>query len=202
MIARYIVIASVALSCSACATVDFQSMTGASETEVVQEKREINVVEGAVERLKSVFSARGFGAKTSKKKMHAAADMLLNGISSEALSKSEEQYSAVERPISVVLADADIAKRHIDQTTRAAEIYLELVDVDEPVDEELESLQTALLASEKAALSFRDSLPADSINELEPLNDSVDGLRHITDQFGDRVRLFHLQSKAASDQDA
>lgn len=167
-------------------------MAGSSDTTVVQTKSETNVVMGAVARLKAVFAERGFGPESSKQKMHAAADMLMNGISADSLSSDRNDYSSETRPVAVVLADADIAMRHIDQTRRAAEIYLDVVASDEPVEEELESLQAALLVCERAVLTFKQSLDEEQVDELEPLKASVDGLRDITDKFGDRVRQTRL----------
>lgn len=192
MISRYLLISTVALSCTACATVDLQSMAGTSETTTYASKTETNVIMNAVARLKAVFAERGFGAETSKRKMHAAADMLMNGISAESLTEKDTPYSSEAKAVPVVLADADLAMRHVDQTRRAAEIYLDLVDPNEAVDEELESLQAALLVSERALLMFRQSLPTEHHSDLQPLRTSVDGLRDITDQFGDRVRHSHI----------
>lgn len=193
MISRYLLISTVALSCTACATVDLQSMGGSSETTTLSAKSEMNVIMSAVARLKAVFAERGFGTESSKRKVHAAAEMLMNGISSETAVEDENPYFREAKPVPVVLADADLAMRHVVQTRRAAEIYLDLVDPDEPVEKELESLQGALITSERALATFREALPQENLSDLEPLEASVDGLRDITDQFGDRVRQSRLK---------
>ena len=194
MISRLLLISSVALSCTACATVDLQSMGGSSNGPTYETKSEMNVIMSAVARLKAVFAERGFGAETSKRKVHAAAEMLMNGISAETASDNDDAYARDAKAVPVVLADAELAMRHVDQTRRAAEIYLDLVDPEEPVEKELESLQAALLTSERALASFRASLPEDNKADLVPLETSVDGLRDITNQFGDRVRQSHLKT--------
>lgn len=183
---------SAAVLCSGCATVDLNSMAGTERTEAVASAPETNVIERAVARLKAVFASRGFGEKSSQKKMQAATNILLNGLS--ASQSSDPDYMDVPRLVAEVREDMLIATQHVDQTTRAAEIYLEVVPDDRELDAELDNLQTALLSSERAARSFAAALDAyltgssDSNSDLLNFNASVDALRSVTDAFGDRVR--------------
>ncbi|MGB3455730.1 MAG: hypothetical protein WBG08_01775 [Litorimonas sp.] len=188
------VLACGALLSSGCATVDLQSMAGSTGEAALEAPVESNVVERAVDRLKAAFASRGFGAKTSQKKMHAAADMLLNGLSARSVAAEEDAYDAAALPLSVLMSDIEMAQSHVDQTRRAAEIYFEVAPQSRDLSGELEHLQAALLASEKATRLFAGALPEDSAGSLLPLRGSVDGLRQITDAFGDRVRA----SKAAT----
>lgn len=194
MIGRATAIATMAALCSACTTVNLQSMAGPSGNDVVEIKSEANVVQRAVERLKAAFTSRGFGPKSSEKKMHAAADMLLNGMARHVSQSEDGGYSEQVRPVSVVLDDAHMANRHVEQTYRAAEVYLDVASDEEDLTEELQSLQAALIASDRAVILFDKALPDHAKTELSDLRISVDKLRLVTDRFGDRVRTMRLQA--------
>jgi hypothetical protein len=186
----FILIATTALVCTGCATVDLQNMAGSSDVATtVQYESESNVVQRAVDKLRTTFASRGFGAKSSKRKMHAAADMLLNGLSARSVSESDEDYVAGAKTPAMIIEDIQVARGHVEQTTRAAEIYLEVAPNGRTFDDELESLEAALLASERAVTMFDTALLSDDPVELDSLRASVDGLRVITDEFGARVRL-------------
>lgn len=187
---RFILIATTALVCTGCATVDLQNMAGSSDVATTtQYESESNVVQRAVDKLRTTFASRGFGAKSSQRKMHAAADMLLNGLSARSVSASDEDYAAAEKTPAMIIEDIQIARGHVEQTTRAAEVYLEVAPNGRTFDDELESLEAALLASERAVTMFDAALLSDDPVELDSLRVSVDGLRVITDEFGARVRL-------------
>jgi hypothetical protein len=186
----FILIATTALVCTGCATVDLQNMAGSSDVATtVQYESESNVVQRAVDKLRTTFASRGFGAKSSKRKMYAAADMLLNGLSARSVSESDEDYVAGAKTPAMIIEDIQVARGHVEQTTRAAEIYLEVAPNGRTFDDELESLEAALLASERAVTMFDTALLSDDPVELDSLRASVDGLRVITDEFGARVRL-------------
>ncbi len=187
-------IALVATCVPACATVNVSDVAGA--TAQAESPRDVNVVQRAVEKLKLAFTQRGFGPKASKAKMQAAADVLLNGINSE-VADNTTAYNDVPRPISVVTADILVAKRHVEQTTTAAEIYLDMAPEDRSLGEELASLEAALLVSEKACKTFETALEDQDATELTTLRRSVEDLRAVTDAFGFRVRAD--RSKEASD---
>lgn len=194
---RFILIASTALVCAGCATVDLQNMAGSSDTvSSAQYEAESNVVQRAVEKLRAAFASRGFGAKSSQRKMQAAADMLLNGLSARNVSAANGDYAATEKPHAAVIEDIQIARGHVDQTTRAAEIYLEVASRDRGLDDELKSLEAALLASERATQFFQAALSDDTNTNLDDFRRSVDGLRAVTDAFGERVRMSHSDKLA------
>ncbi len=188
-----LLITSVAvMGLSGCATVDLQSMAGAAEAGSSAVAPEKNIVERAVANLKAAFASRGFGAKSSERKMQAAADMLLDGLAARRTSSQDDGYDGAVRPVAVVLSDAEFARTHVDQTRRAAEIYFEVADADRDMKEELRSLQAALVASEQAVRGFSDSLPAGRDSDLAELRASIEGLRDVTDRFGDRVRAHNM----------
>lgn len=189
---------STALVCTGCTTVNLQTMAGSPDKQAAAEVEDRNVVQRAVEKLRNAFASRGFGEKTSQKKMHAAANMLLNGLSARSVSSASADYIEHPKPRALILEDVTLAQRHVDQTQRAAEVYLEVAPLDRDVKDELESLEEALMASEKAILTFKAALTDMNAAELDALKISVDELRSVTDRFGDRVRA----SKSADDKAA
>ncbi|GHA83089.1 hypothetical protein GCM10009069_02970 [Algimonas arctica] len=192
-----ILITTTALFCTGCATVDLQNMAGSSDTaSTMQYESESNVVQRAVEKLRDAFASRGFGAKTSQRKMEAAADMLLNGLLAQTVSSDEGDYAATPKPVAAVIEDIQMARGHVEQTTRAAEVYLEVAPQNRSLDDELKSLEAALLASERATQSFQSALPDSKYADLDDLRRSVDALRDVTDAFGQRVRMSHSDKLA------
>jgi len=185
----FILIATSALVCTGCATVDLQNMAGSADVAATtQYELESNVVQRAVDKLRATFASRGFGAKSSQRKMQTAANMLLNGLSAQTVSSQDGDYDLSAKTPAMVIEDIQIARGHVEQTTRAAEVYLEVAPSGRKFDDELESLEEALLASERAVHMFDTALSTDSKAELESLRISVDSLRTITNEFGARVR--------------
>lgn len=182
------------LALPACTTVNMAEMAGPT-AQASDAPAEVNIVKRAVEKLKTAFTQRGFGPKDSRRKMHAAADVLLNGINREAAA-SEGGYAATPKTQAVVAADILVATRHVEQTTRAAEVYLEMVPGDRGVAEELADLEAALMVSEKAVRGFGTALGDTDAAQLLDLRRAVDGLRRITDDFGFRVRADQSRTSA------
>ena len=179
----------VALALSACATVDLNEMAvPASESAA---KSDVNVVERAVTKLKSAFTSKGFVAKTSRKRMQSAARVLLNGLEEKQMTSGSDQtgYAAQNKPASIVLADMSFAKRHVVQTVKAAEVYLEMAPTNRNLVEELSDLEVALMAAKEAGSTFEAALKGQSISELNSYIDAVTELRQVTDEFGARVRV-------------
>lgn len=190
MRAGFILITTAALVTSGCATVDLQNMAGSTDAATsAAYETESNVVQRAVEKLRDAFDSRGFGAKSSQRKMQAAADMLMNGLSARAVSADADDYAGASKPIAIVIEDIQLARGHVEQTTRAAEIYLEVAPQTRGLDDELESLEAALLVSDRATQSFQSALSDVKNSDLEEFRASVDRLRAVTDAFGARVRM-------------
>ena len=178
----------------ACATVDLADV--ASPSVRADAPADVNVVKRAAAKLKTAFTQRGFGPNASKRKMHAAADMLLNGIQSTGASDADDHYNANRKSPALVTADILVANRHVEQTRRAAEIYLEMAPRDRDLVAELKDLEAALVASEKAVRTFTVALDDAPTSELRTLRGSVDRLRHVTDEFGIRVRTARSEKLA------
>lgn len=190
MRAGFILITTAALVTSGCATVDLQNMAGSTDAATsAAYETESNVVQRAVEKLRDAFASRGFGAKSSQRKMQAAADMLMNGLSARTASADADDYVGAAKPIAVVIEDIQLARGHVEQTTRAAEIYLEVAPQTRQLDDELESLEAALLVSDRATQSFQSALSDVENSDLVEFRASVDRLRAVTDAFGVRVRI-------------
>lgn len=190
MHSKVILIAATAIAFSGCATVDLQTMAGSSGNSLstTQYEKESNVVQRAVERLRDTFASLGFGASTSERKMQAAADMLLNGLSARHLVSDQGDYANLGKTTSEIIDDIQLARGHVEQTKRAAEIYLEVAPQDRDFEDELEGLEAALMASERAFKTFERALEDETQGELVMFQTSVDSLRGITDEFGARVR--------------
>ncbi len=173
-------------------------MAGTDDAAPLETSSDSNVVQRAVEKLSAAFASRGFGEKTSQRKMEAAADMLMNGLSDKGVDGADPDYASLERPVSVVLEDIRVAERHVEQARKAAEIYFDVAPARRDLSDELQSLQAALLVSDRALLEFRNSLPTDRAADVDRLQLAVDGLRDITNRFGDRVRTKRLNEKTGT----
>lgn len=178
-----------ALAMSACATVDLNEM--ALPANAPAAKSDVNVVERAVAKLKSAFTTKGFVAKTSRKRMQSAARVLLNGLEEKQMTNGsvETGYAAQNNPASIVLADMSFAKRHVVQTVKAAEVYLEMAPANRSLVEELSDLEVALMAAKEAGSAFEAALKGQNSSELNSYIDAVAELRQVTDEFGETVRV-------------
>ena len=179
------------LSMTACATVDLDEMAAAnnaSKSEFVS----VNVVQSAATKLYAAFTNKGFVAKTSQKRMQSAAQILLVGLQEQGVKASDESYASTAVDPLIVLADIKTASHHVEQTTKAAEVYLAIAPSDKSLRKELNSLEDALLASRAAEIAFEEALlqtgrPLTS-SEFVNYNQHVDELKEVTNAFGDRVR--------------
>ena len=91
-----------------------------------------------------------------------------------------------------MLADIKTVSRHVEQTTKAAEVYLAMAPIEKSVKKELGSLEQALLASRSAEAIFETTLQElgqnSSASEFVNYKQVVDELKYVTDAFGERVR--------------
>lgn len=174
-------------ACTGCATVDLNEMN--LPMAEASSQKDFNVIERAVAKLKSAFSSKGFVAKTSRKRVKSAAKILLTGLEEKQVtSTGDAGYSDTPKPVSVVLADMNFAKQHIVQTTKAAEIYLEMAPKDRKLDKDLVRLEAALMASLEASNVFEVSLEGQMVERMTDFDIAVANLRKVTDEFGARVR--------------
>jgi len=125
--------------------------------------------------------------------MRSAARVLLKGLEDKGSASVESAgYAALATDSIVVLSDIRIASKHVEQTTKAAEVYLAIAPGEKSLREELVSLEKALIASREASQVFEDALIKTS-GETKALDfasykASVNELRDATNAFGDRVR--------------
>ena len=180
------------LSLTACATVDL-SEVAASNKAASANVDNLNVVQRAAAKLHAAFSNRGFVAKTSRQRVHSAANVLLKGLESEALSDTVNAgYMDGLTDQAAILSDLRLAASHVEQTTKAAEVYLAIAPADRSLRNELTSLERALLASREAEQLFEAGLEQTGGNmkalEFVGFQHAVNELRNVTDEFGHRVR--------------
>lgn len=187
------------VSLSACATVDVTSIGAAPEPVAdVTETQRGNIITRTVKRLYQVFTDRGWYADTSRERVQSAANILLNG-----LQNSEDEFMPfADAPVTsaALIDDIKTARYHVVQTTKAAEVYLDVASSDASLDDDLKQLQKALRACEQVQANFSQSevLNAQAQSELDGLMAEVDRLRTVTNDFGDVVRGRHIAAKAAS----
>ena len=190
-----------ALSLSACATVDLDTATTSNRPSTAKSV-DVNVVQRAASKLYAVFSNRGFVAKDGRKKMRSAARVLLKGLEDKSVTTvSTVGYAANAQSQVTVLSDIRMASTHVDQTTKAAEVYLAMAPAEKSLRKELISLEKALIASREATQVFEDALinVAGDINAMDysAYKVSVNELRDVTNAFGDRVREAQMTRVAA-----
>ena len=194
MYARVTILTAMALLLSGCATVDMTEMAGpvAAKTETVSEK---NVVQRAATRLYSAFTSKGFLPKSSRKRVQSAASILLNGLEDRDLRATDVSYADKSLSSEKVKSDIRFAARHVSQTTKAAEIYLEMAAERRNLRKELIQLEQALLASRGASQVFANTPVAQGTldAELDALNGEIAALKRVTDKFGKRVRNHALR---------
>lgn len=191
------------ISLSACATVDVTGYAAPSETiSAVKPVEKGNIITRTVMRLYNVFVDRGLYEDTSRKRVQSAANILLNGLKTPD-SDAADQTAPAAVHFADFSNDVQTARYHITQTTKAAEVYLDIASNDSDLSEELKQLQKALRVSEKAAdrLAQHD-VQGDQAGQAEilGLQAEVNKLRSVTDAFGDvvRARRIAAASKAAS----
>lgn len=197
---RLSLILTAAFSLSACATVDLTEVTS-PKTVSAAKVADVNVVQRAASKLYAAFTNRGFVANDSRKKMRSAARILLKGLEDKGsanISSARYADSAVDSVI--VLSDIRMAATHVEQATKAAEVYLVMAPSEKSLRKELVSLEKALIASREASQVFEDAL-IKTIGETTAMDfvsykNSVNALRDVTNAFGDRVRESQLNKVA------
>ena len=176
---------------SACATVNLDEIAVQNTAPNVGAS-DVNVVQRASMKLYDAFLNKGLVAKTSKKKMQSAAQVLLQGLAEKEVTTESIGYASNVSDPSAVLADITTASRHVEQTTKAAEVYLAMAPIQKSLKKELNSLEDALLASREAETVFEDALlktgQSETSSEFANFKVSVDELKHVTNAFGHRVR--------------
>lgn len=194
MRSRMFCLIAAAMLATGCATVDVTDI-GSPAAAKVEAPAEKNIVLRAASKLYAAFQSKGFVAKTSREKMQSAASILLNGLEERALT-SETDYAAQNYSRDVVIEDISFAAQHVRQTANAAEIYFELSESRKKLREELGSLESALLSSHEASISFEQIVGTENA-EFQIFKSEVDRLKRVTDKFGQRVRERTVAEAAA-----
>lgn len=194
MRSRMFCLIAAAMLATGCATVDVTDI-GSPAAAKVEAPAEKNIVLRAASKLYAAFQSKGFVAKTSREKMQSAASILLNGLEERALT-SETDYAAQNYSRDVVIEDISFAAQHVRQTANAAEIYFELSESRKKLREELGSLESALLSSHEASISFEQIVGPENV-EFQIFKSEVDRLKRVTDKFGQRVRERTVAEAAA-----
>lgn len=187
------------LMLSGCATVDVTDI-GAKNTDIVQDQslnQDGNVITRAVMRLYDVFVDQGWHEDRSRERVQTAASILLNGL--EETNKSEPSLINASFNQESLMNDIKTAHYHISQTTKAAEIYMDVASSDVDLRPELKQLEQALTLSEEAQTIFQSRVTTDTAQvNMEQLSRAIDTLRVITDEFGDVVRTRAIAQKSTS----
>jgi len=157
-----------------CATVNMSEIAvpQSAKAEVPAEK---NIVLRAATKLYNALTNRGFVANDSGERVQSAANILLNGLKARDVTVDSVDYAAQNHPKATVEADIRYAARQVSQTTKAAEVYLEIAETDRNMREELQSLEKALLAARDASNVFSQSIDAEN-RELVKLETELDAL--------------------------
>ena len=189
---RLTLILTAALSLSACATVDLTEVATPNNTSAAKVAH-VNVVQRAASKLYAAFTNRGFVANDSRQKMRSAALVLLKGLEDKgSASVKSAGYAETVTDSTVVLSDIRMASKHVEQTTKAAEVYLAMAPSEKSLRKELISLEKALISSREASQVFEDALIKTSGVttglDFVSYKQSVNELRDVTNAFGDRVR--------------
>ncbi len=173
---------------SACTTVDL-SQVSMNKKPVALVKPVQNVVEKAAMSMTAMFTRKGW-CEVSTTQTQSATSMLLNGV--------EDKPSQVTLHADVVLSsrqlsdDLILAQEQVNQTTKAAEIFLTMSEEVSDFDKELSLLETALLSAREAEGNFETTLElvANQKNhqQYKDFQNSVGKLKRITDAYGDRIR--------------
>ena len=198
---RLTLLLTASLSLSACATVDLNAAT-TSDSPAATKSVDVNVVQRAASKLYAVFSNRGFVAKDGRKKMRSAARVLLKGLEDKNVTTDASlSYADNAQSQLTVLSDIRMASTHVEQTTKAAEVYLAMAPAEKSLRKELVSLEKALIASREASQVFEDALikTAGQTTAMDYVayKMSVNELRDVTNAFGDRVREAQMTKVAA-----
>jgi len=195
------IILTVCLGMSACATVDLTEM--ASQNSAIKTNAiERNIVQRSASALRSVFASKGWTTKSSKDRIQSTASILLKGLENKnPVTPKSHGYAVRVTDASMVQADIREASQHVEQTTKAAEVYLAMAPGDASLLKELASLEKALLTCRQAEVVFDRAQKNTKLHSPESLSgftSSVDALRDVTNAYGDRVRESSTKIMTAS----
>lgn len=183
------VVVVLSMGFGACTTVDLSQVAAQSDSSSVAPEKQ-NIVERASAALTSTFRTKGWCSGGPQEKTQTAASVLLNGVDSSQIEKSDETISyASEAQLASELVNAN---DHIVQTTKAAEVFLSFSNEISDVDSELSLLETALLSAKEAESRFEKAVARTRNSTVrqnfDTLQTSVQSLKSVTDLYGARAR--------------
>jgi len=195
-----VIVSIVSGGLSACTTVDL-TQVAVNQPQVSTENVEQNVVERASLSLTRMFHAKGWCKSDPAEKTRTATNVLLNGMDTD----SQTKNTSVVTPVNMtqLITDITVANYQVEQTTKAAEVYLVVADDMAELDKELSQLEAALLSSRQAQAGFvkhANTLPDTDHtihHRLEGISKSINSLKIVTDAYGDRIRS-QIAARAAS----
>ena len=177
------------LSLGACATVDIADMTTLGGDKTVSTAPQSNVVINASDKLYASFEEKGLCLSQSER-MKTAAAALLKG--REALTNHPESaYVNQGYAIGKIRSDLSQAASLLENTSKAAEVYLDLAPTDADLRPELKRLEQAIYATQSAQRQFNmaiEKAQPGTPDEMKEYQAAAEDLRLITNTYGDRVR--------------
>ena len=188
MVRGIALLAASALVLGGCATVDMTQLGNAPDSS--QSSGPVDIIERATDRLFALFTSKGLSTHQSRQRMQSAASVLLEGMDEKALT-AVAYAPATPEALQTDLAEARL---HVDQTVRAAEVFLAMSAPRDDLRDELAALEQALLASRQAELAFAKHV--DDTDAMGGFTTTVDRLRDVTDELGRRVRRAGTRSAA------
>ena len=154
MSTRFLLTLSAAILVSGCATVDLANIASAGET-VSNPSIERNVVERTASKLYATFTSKGWSVKDERNKVAVTANILLNGMdSADEFGKPQSIYLQSVQSVDTVRSDISLASQHVQQTTKAAEVYLAVAPDEGSLRQKLTLLEKAVLAGREAESVF------------------------------------------------
>lgn len=177
----------VCTSLSACATVNMTELEAVTSTQ--SSAVQPNVVLKASERLSERFSEKGWVEKTAFKFKQAALTLLRGN--NETLPRSAQQVYAAKITPDALKSDIVEATYLAQQTSKAADVYLEYLTVEADLTPDLQKLEKALLDCRQAENTFEYAASihqAEIKTELSALNMASTKLQKAADVLGTHVR--------------
>ncbi len=174
------------LSLGACATVDIADMTTLGGDTAIAQADKTNVVITASDKLYAEFEDKGL-CQSETERMKSAAAFLLQG--RQALTNHPEgAYVTKVSDFEQLQVDMVQATLLVKNTSKAAEIYLDLAEPESDFRPELKRLEKAVYATQSAKIQFK--LVSDKIGETDfsKFDAAAEDLRKVTNVYGDRVR--------------
>ena len=180
-----------------CTTIDITQVSHNDVSEISSVDNR-NVVERAAAKLMQTFSDRGWNKKFQNANLAQTSTVLLKGRQEAALNVEAGQ----DDMIIIISEDVTEAIMQVENTTKAAEIFLETANDDMDLRHELKILERTLIQSRQAQETFSAALDVDNQidqvkfrGEFNTYVQHVDTLRNVTNAYGERVRASVMPRK-------